>query len=354
MPPSIIPTMLVRDIGEFELIDALAEIVGASGASTDTPARGSGFRLRHAIGDDAAAWDAPAGTTVMTTDALVEGVHFDLAHTGWRDLGWKALAASLSDVAAMGCMPLYSVVSLGLRGDLPMDGILDLYRGIADAAVQHGGRVVGGDVARSATFFLAVSMVGTVPTFRGDRSSGLRPLTRSGARPKEQIAVTGSLGCSAGGLGALQGAANAEGNIKVHLIEAHNRPALRVTEGMLLLERGVRAAMDVSDGLMQDVGKLCKASGVGARLYSNQVPADDYLKAGYPDGWMKLALTGGEDYELLFTAPQKRVEEIALVSKVPVTVVGEIVPGTEGVTVFGEDGLPVEIEHGGWDHFRSG
>ena len=337
--------MQVSDVGERRLIEALDEVIGAQQTSTDQVA-GPGFRLRLSIGDDAAAWDGPAGARVLTSDALVEGVHFDVGRTGWADLGWKSLSVNLSDIAAMGCAPLYSVVTLGLRGDLPVDGLVEMYRGMLEACRLHGGAIVGGDTVRSPVFFVAVAMVGVAP------ASGEGPLlTRAAARPGDKVAVTGSLGCSAGGLRMMRREADFDEETAAHLRDAHVRPTSRVAEGMLLARHEVLAAIDVSDGLIDDLGKMCQASGVGALVQSHLVPADAFLRLAYPDDWLSLALAGGEDYELLFTAPPEVLDDVASHLEVPVTVIGDIVGGPPGVRVLDERGASIQLDREGWDHF---
>ena len=329
--------MRVRDIGEFELIDLLAETLG-----TEDP----GPHLRVAIGDDAAAWDGLAGATVLTTDTMVEGVHFALDRTSWRDLGWKAMAVNLSDVAAMGCAPAYSVVSLGLRGDLPVDGLTEIYLGMIDACRRFGGAVVGGDIVRSPVFFVTVAMTGMAG---GD---GTPLLLRAAARPGDRVAVTGSLGGSAGGLRMLAEGLAFENDTASYLRDAHNRPTPRVREGALLRRSGVLAAIDVSDGLVADLDKLCGASGVGAVVRSELLPVDERLRTAFPEEWLRLALSGGEDYELLFTAPPRTMDAALSALEIPATIVGDIVAGPRGASVLDPDGRPVTVESGGWDHFR--
>jgi len=329
--------MRVRDIGEFELIGHLAETLGALDR---------GPRLRVAIGDDAAAWDSPAGMTVLSTDTMVEGVHFNRDRTSWRDLGWKAMAVNLSDVAAMGCSPGYSVVTLGLHGGLPVDGLKEMYLGMADACRRFGGAAVGGDVVRSPVFFVTVAMTGMA----GDGDTPL--LLRGAARPGDQVAVTGSLGGSAGGLRMLAEGPVLDDKTGSYLRDAHNRPAPRVSEGAILRRDGVLAAIDISDGLVADLDKLCEASGVGAVVRSGLLPVDARLKAAFPQDWLSLALSGGEDYELLFTAPPRTMESAISALEIPSAIVGDIVAAPRGVSVLDRDGRPVAVERGGWDHFR--
>ena len=341
--------MLVRDVGEFRLIELLTDtlenqgVVATDNLSTDVD------RLRLTIGDDAAAWDAPAGTRVFTTDTMVEGVHFVLDQIGWCDVGWKAMAVNLSDVAAMGCLPTYSIATLGLRDDLPVDGLVEMYRGIADACREHGGMVVGGDVVRSPVFFLTVAMEGAVPV--QDKPEGV-VLTRSAAQIGDVIAVTSTLGDSAGGLRmALAGELFDDSTTRLR--KAHFRPVPRLSAGQALVKEGVKAAMDISDGLIGDLTKLCEASGVGAVVRAPNIPISKELTQKFPDEWLSLALTGGEDYELLFTGPEKIVAQVAQVTDIPITIIGEIDDLSRGVLVIDGAGGLIDIEHGGWDHFRN-
>ena len=343
--------MQVKDVGEFHLIEVLAETIKAKGTPSTKSVRDLGYRLRTSIGDDAAAWEGPAGATVFTADAMVEGVHFDLGKIGWADLGWKALAVNLSDIAAMGCAPLYATITLGLRGDLPVEGLRTMYRGMLEACDEYGGTVVGGDTVSSPVFFVAVSMVGAAAATESGITGPAPLLRRNSALPGDGVAVTGSLGCSAGALMMMRQGPSVDAETSAHLMAAHNRPAPRVAEGLLMARHGVGAAIDVSDGLVDDLGKLCKTSGVGALLHSGQVPADEHLRKAYPEDWLSLALSGGEDYELLFTASPRIIEEVSAHLDVPVTVIGEIVSDPEGVAVLDRTGRTIEVDRGGWDHF---
>ena len=342
--------MLVRDAGEFRLIELLAETLDAEGVEGPSFRGSNALRPSIGIGDDAAVWEGEAGTRVLSTDAMVEGVHFELGLTGWSDLGWKAMAVNLSDVAAMGCLPSVSVVTLGLREDLPVEGLVEMYRGIAEACRSHGGQVVGGDIVRSPVFFVSVAMEGQATTAGPDGQDLI--LIRDAAEIGDVIAVTGSLGDSAGGLRmALAGEGFDDSTARLR--SAHFRPEPRLVAGQALMRAGVRAAMDISDGLVGDLTKLCEASGVGAVVRGNDVPVSDALRSRFPGEWLSLALTGGEDYELLFTGRQADVGEVADALDVPVTIVGEIVDESRGVRVVDTDGQDMEQNHGGWDHFAA-
>ncbi len=343
--------MLVCEVGEFRLIKLLAETLDAEGVEGPALEGHATQGPLVGIGDDAAAWDGEAGTRVLTTDAMVEGVHFGLHLTGWRDLGWKAMAVNLSDIAAMGSLPSVSVVTLGLRDDLPVEGLVEMYRGIADACRSYGGEVVGGDIVRSAVFFVSVAMEGRASVTEPDGRGAV--LKRGAAEIGDVIAVTGSLGDSAGGLHvALAGEGFDDSTAKLRA--AHFRPEPRLAAGQALARAGIRAAMDISDGLVGDLAKLCEASGVGAVVRGNDVPASDALRSRFPEEWLSLALTGGEDYELLFTGPGAAVREVSGAVDVPVTIIGEIIEASRGVSVVDADGDAIESGHGGWDHFATG
>ena len=300
------------------------------------------FRLIRGIGDDAAVWESGPGTRVLTTDTMVEGVHFRTDLASWREIGWKALAVNLSDVAAMGCEPRVSVVSLGLDPGLEVEVVTDLYEGMLDACDAYGGEIVGGDIVSSPTLFVSVAMVGDASTIEGP------VLDRGAASAGDVLAVTGTLGESAGGLRLLM--AGNSGGGGGSLVRRHLRPSPRIEEGLALRRAGVRAAMDVSDGLIADVGKMCAASGVGAVIDADRVPVSEDLRRAFPDDWADLALAGGEDYELVFAAPVETMARAQDALDTPVTVVGRVVDG-EGVEVVGA--TTTGMASGGWDHFRS-
>jgi len=231
------------------------------------------------IGDDAAVLAPVAGPLLLTTDLAVAGVHADLSVLGLDDLGWRAFAAAVSDVAAMGGRAHRAVVAVAAPPDT--DLVL-LYRGIAACAGEHGCPVVGGDLSGAREVVVAVTATGLVPEDGG-------PLRRDGARPGDTLLVTGPLGASAAGLRVLRAGAP-----EAHLVEAHRRPRARLREGEVARLAGCSAAIDVSDGLAADLGHLAEASGVGYRL--------DVLPVA-PGATPEEALGGGEDYELVLATP---------------------------------------------------
>jgi len=334
--------MRLADIGETGIIDLIARTIAARAGAAPRVPGDDGFRLIRSIGDDAAVWESGPGTRVLTTDTMVEGVHFRTDLASWREIGWKALAVNLSDVAAMGCEPRVSVVSLGLDPDMDVATVTELYEGMLDACDAYGGEIVGGDIVSSPALFITVAMVGDASTIEGP------VLDRGAASAGDVLAVTGTLGDSAGGLRLLLAGSRdvAEGS----LARRHLLPSPRIEEGLALRRLGVRSAMDVSDGLIADMDKMCAASGVGAVVDADRVPVNEDLRRAFPDDWADLALAGGEDYELVFTAPGETMAQVQNVLDTSVTVVGRIVDG-EGVEVVGA--AVASTANGGWDHFRS-
>ncbi len=193
------PAMKLRELGEFELIERMALIFGQDrAAAADAAAAFS--RLAVGIGDDAAVWEESAGKfTIGTTDAMVEGVHFTPTTTGWYDLGWKAMASNISDIAGMGGIPLYALAVLAASGDRDLEEILELCRGMADLAADSGTLVVGGDTVSSPITMVTITVLGETTAGR-EAGGGLPILSRFAARPGHLLAVTGRLGSSAGGL----------------------------------------------------------------------------------------------------------------------------------------------------------
>ncbi|HEX2280216.1 MAG TPA: thiamine-phosphate kinase [Thermomicrobiales bacterium] len=336
----------VRDVGEFALIEILASSLPADvRAGTD---------LHVGIGDDAAVWaPSPGENVVVTTDSLVADVHFRLEWTDWESLGHKTLAVNVSDLAAMGAQPKLAVISLGLDGTEKVGDLAALYKGLGALALRHHIAIAGGDIVRSPQgLVLHLTALG--------ETRGRRVLARSGANAGDLIGVTGTLGASAAGL-RLLGLGPADPRRRAatagQLIEAHVRPEPRVAMGGVLLEQGATSAMDLSDGLLGDLPKILAASGVDARVEEAAIPVAAAVRALFPDEWLEMALRGGEDYELLFTAPRETwdsIESAAQQSGGSVTAIGEIVAGgsdPRGVELTGRDGARRTVALGAFDHF---
>jgi len=300
-------------------------------------------------GDDAAVLERGPGHSVATADMLVEGVHFDRGLTSARDLGYKAIVVNVSDVAAMGGSPRHALVSLGISRDVAPSWVIELFGGMRAACDEYALALVGGDLSGAPQVVLSVTVVGEV-------SEG-HAVLRSGARPGDRIVVTGTLGGSAGGLLlARSGHPAATQPWGRELLEAHFRPAARVGEAATLAQAGATAMMDISDGLLLDLSRLCAESAAGARIDLSRVPVARQLaelsRVTQADP-LELALSGGEDYELLATiGPGAVGDAAAKVDKrygVPLSDIGEIVE--HGFVAVDAAGRERPIEPRGWDHF---
>lgn len=337
--------MMVSELGEFGLIDLLKGMLIEQRLK---PEAGSphDFRLLIDIGDDAAAWRPGGGTELYTTDTMVEGVHFTQQTLCWYDLGWKIIAANASDIAAMGGLPSYALVTLGLPMETEVESVKYLYTGMIELANRHGITIVGGDMVRSPVTFVTVGLTGVAEH---------ECMLRSTARTGDLVAITGYLGSSAGGLRVLQREFSVSDDSTEYLKAAHRRPEPRTQEGLALSRVGVRTAIDISDGLMDDLSKLCTSSGVAAEIDAQKIPVHPALKQVFPDDHLELALSGGEDYQLLFTAPKDLMDKVLSALPAPAVAIGGVVEGESGqVSVFDSNtGNQLSIPNKGWDHFRS-
>jgi thiamine-monophosphate kinase len=334
----------VADLGEFGLIAAIAARLPPAGAAV------------IGVGDDAAVLAAPAGRPVATMDLLVEGRHFRRDWSGPADVGGKAAARNLADVAAMGAVPVALLVGLAAPGDLPVAWAEALVDGIAAESARAGAAVLGGDVSGADTIMIAITALGEL--------AGRAPVTRAGARPGDVLAVAGVLGHSAAGW-ALLTAGLAE---PASLVAAHLRPRPVYQAGPEAADLGATAMIDVSDGLLADLGHVARASGVGINIDAARLVPGPQLSAAAdalaaasrpaqtaggapPPGEQALApplrwmLTGGEDHALAATFPPG--------IRLPAhwTVLGQVhrADGAgDGVTV---DGRPW-LSRAGWDHYR--
>ena len=316
------PAYHCREVGEFDLIARLAAALGDPGAG-----------VTLGIGDDAAVL---APDLVVSTDLVVEDVHFRRGTTSLADLGWKALAAAVSDLAAMGAEPLGAVVGLALGRGWTPDEAVAVYGGLGECAAACGCPVVGGDVSRAAVLVVAVTVFGRAAA----------PVTRAGARAGDVLAVTGSLGGSEAGRLLLEGEVAA---VPEHgdLARRHRRPTPRLADGRMLAG-SVHAMLDVSDGVASDARRLAEAGSVRVEVDLDALPLQAGVAAvaaalGVEPG--VFAARGGEDYELLVALSEAALES----SLVPLTPVGRILEGPAGVTFTGAG---ADAGLAGFDHLR--
>lgn len=342
--------MKLSDLGEFGLIGRVRKL-----------SRGKTSSAQIGIGDDAAAVAlSPSHAMLVTSDLLIEDIHFNLSYTDYYSLGWKSAAVNLSDIAAMGGLPRFCLTALGIPRSASADHILDFYRGFNRLLRLHQTELVGGDTCSSkGGLFISVTAIGEA------RPS--RIIARSGARPGDRIFVTGTLGDSAAGLEILQ-MGNAEFRVRnkkdktstaqsatARLVERHLRPVPRVAAGLSIADSGCASAMiDVSDGLSSDLFHICEQSKTGAEILIDRIPLSVSLRRlserlGKPA--LQYALYGGEDYELLFTVPPRNLRKLPFL-KLPVTEIGSI---TAGRTLYMRDvaGRKQKLKPEGFDHFRN-
>jgi thiamine-monophosphate kinase len=283
-------------------------------------------------GDDAAAVRPTRRPLLLTTDSLIESVHFRHGWTSPADLGRRAFAVNASDIAAMGGAPRYALVALEIPGRAPVAEIDALVAGFSTAARRSGARLIGGNLARGPHLAITVTLIGEAPG---------RVVTRSGARPGDHLFVTGALGAT--GLAVRRLAAGRRGRL----------PALpnRVSQG-ILLARLAHAMIDVSDGLAQDLGHVCRASSVAAEIELARLPVATACRRALGERAEVFAATAGEDYELLVAIPPHQLPALArLRLGCRLTEIGRVARGRPAVRLLDRAGLPVRVPRGGFDHF---
>jgi thiamine-monophosphate kinase len=302
------------------------------------------------IGDDAAAWQpSRSHLSVVTTDALVDGVHFLSAAMDARAIGHRAMAANLSDIAAMGARPVLATVVLGVAEATSREWILEVYRGMSALAAEYGARIVGGDIVRSPVATLSLTVVGEVSRTRLKR--------RDGGRPNDVLAVTGPLGASRAGLELTLRSRTVDERVRVTALAAFATPLPRVREGRwLAASTHVHAMMDCSDGLSTDVGRLARASGCGAEL--TDVPVADaaaFVARAANDVPRAYALDGGEDFELIVAIAPRTLRHLARTYQAhfrrPLLVIGRLT-AEPGLRVVDADETR-DLVPAGWDHLRN-
>ena len=323
-------------MNEDELVAAIAALTG------DAP------HVSIGIGDDAAVWQpSRSRRSVISSDLLVEDVHFSRAWMSPDDIGWRAMAANLSDLAAMGARPRLGTVALGVSSAWAPDALLACYAGLARCARAFGLDIAGGDLSRAPVLTIAVTVVGDV------RARHCK--TRDGARPGDVFATTGALGASRAGLDLARGAVQLDQRIAAQALAAHRTPQPRLAQGRWLgASAHVRAMMDCSDGLSTDLARMARASGVGARI--DRVPVADAAAAAAAAlgaDAAAYAMAGGEDFELLVAVEARAFEHLSRRFRArfghPLERLG-IARADENLVMV-KQGREEPIARTGWDHF---
>lgn len=323
---------------EDEIIAAIAAIAGRE--------RG---RVLLGIGDDAAVWQpSRSARSVITTDALIEDVHFSRATMSMEEIGRRAMASNISDIAAMGARAVLATIALGIPAH-DASNVRDLYRGLLACADACGCVIAGGDLARAPVLTLAITVVGEV------RPSNLK--TRAAALPGDTIAVTGPLGASRAGLALLRAQITLDEAHATQALAAHRTPVPRAAEGRWFgASRNVRAMMDCSDGLSTDLARLCAASRVGAKITAVPVAASAAAAAArLGEDPVAFALRGGEDFELLVTIASRAFSHLATRYRArfgrTLEAIGTI-QADERIVLM-KNGREEPLPQTGWDHFKN-
>ena len=332
----------INDFGKFGLVNHLTKDVRTGNKTTIT-----------GIGDDSAVVDSGNNLTLVSTDLLLEGIHFNLIYTPLKHLGYKAVIRAISDIYAMNGTPGQVMIALGISSKFKLDQVEDLYEGISLACEKYHVDLVGGDITSSLTgMTIGVTSIGTA----GKNNI----IKRNGARPNDLICVTGDFGASFMGLQLLERERKLFVKDKVtqpdlsgfeYVIKRQLKPEIPVSTLIDLKKEEIipTSMIDVTDGLASDLLHICKLSGTCCRIFYSKVPIDyetTRLAEEFNIDPMTPALNGGEDFELLFTVPLEMVEKIKLVPSVKV--IGHMTTSGSGNYIVGDDGSEVEITAQGW------
>jgi thiamine-monophosphate kinase len=339
-------TTPLSQIGEFGLIEKLTEQITLQNPSS-----------LKGIGDDAAVIDFASEATVISTDMLVEGIHFDLSYVPLRHLGYKAVMVNLSDIYAMNAIPSQITVSIAVSSRFPLEAIEELYSGIYLACEKHRVDVVGGDTSSSLSgMIISITAIG--------HAQKEEIVYRNGAKDKNLLVVSGDLGGAYMGLQVLEREKNVfkeNPNLQPdlegfdYILERQLKPEARKDIPSTLRDLGVKptSMIDISDGLASEILHLCKQSNVGCNLYEEKIPLDAQTYNTARDFNLDptlCALSGGEDYELLFTMDIHDIEKIK--NHPDFTVIGHILSPEAGTNLISKNGTVHPLTAQGWNSFK--
>jgi thiamine-monophosphate kinase len=336
----------INDVGEFGLIRRIGDLLGKEGIRSEQVTLG--------IGDDTASFLPRQGYEVLVTcDSMVEGRHYLPGKISPFDLGRRAMTINISDIGAMGGRPLYALVSLGLKADIFVRDIEEMYRGFLAELNPFGASIIGGNLTKSGNgMFIDITLIGEI-----EQGKGIR---RSGAKPGDVVLVTGYPGRSAAGLQLLLQKPEDPSLLEHPLVWAYNTPSHRARLGEAIGQAGCATAMiDTSDGFLGDLGHICEESGVGAELFKEKLPVSDDLKEASrllrKDPY-DFFLGESDDYELVITCGPEKADllrsVIARYAPVPLAEVGRITGEDREIFLVHGDGTKELMKGSGWDHFR--
>lgn len=336
--------MKIEKIGEFELIERLARSLNKPGKNVVV-----------GIGDDAAVIDIGTPDYMLfTTDMLIENIHFSRSYATGYQIGWRSMAANISDIAAMGGIPGVAAISFGAAGDAEVEWVEDLYKGMQELAAKYGVDIIGGDTVSSPQIIINIALTGKVSI------SNLS--LRSHAQLCDLILTTGDFGGSAAGLEVLQKKISELGILQSeidYVINRHLTPNPRIEASQIIAKHLLcHALTDSSDGLASDLRNIGMASGVGVNVYADKIPIHAATKKVAElanKRPLDLALQGGEDFELVFTMPPDAAldvkQEVEEKLDLPISIIGEIVDKDQGITILHPDGSTEQLTQFGYNHF---
>ena len=336
----------ISELGEFGLIDHLTRKIRIKNNST-----------KKGVGDDAAVIDHGKDQTIVTTDILLEGIHFNLIYTPLKHLGYKAAVINFSDIYAMNADPAQMIISLGISGKFAVEDIDHIYEGIYLACDNYGVDLVGGDISSSLTgLTISITAIG--------HASEKDIVFRDSAQINDIICVTGDLGAAYLGLQLLEREKKIFAEVPgtqpdfggyEYVLQRQLKPEPRADLIEKLKEKKVRptSMIDISDGLSSEILHICKSSGLGCKIYHEKIPVDketEKLAGEFQIDPITAALNGGEDYELLFTVPLDDFEKIKETGFIHP--IGHITEKSQGCNLITADGIPVKIKAQGWNGFE--
>ncbi len=344
----------IKQVGEFGLINLIKNIIDIQTDSSNLKSD-----LLMGISDDAAVFiPTPGKVQIFTTDAMVEGVHFDLTYSSMKHLGWKAMASNISDIAAMGGEPRYAMITLCLPQKISVEMVEEFYTGAVFACKKYNTLIVGGDTcAALGGMVISVSLIG--------EADQQKLVYRNGAKVGDLICVSGTLGTAHAGLKVLirEKRSFLENNesftpkleLYKQALEKYLMPKPRLDIAKLLTEKvHINSLIDISDGLASEIHHLCKNSGVGAEIWEHNIPIDNigrHIAEEFSENIIDYSLYGGEEYELLFTLTDDNYSKLESLTS-DVTILGRIVDASKGISFIREQGEREELSPHGWDHFK--